>query len=636
MADDVQIVITDKIAASIALKIRDIKEEALAADNAVDKLRASLQLGNAKAALKASLDIEHLNAALMDGRRLTASMTGEVSRLDSNLRRLNNTVNTSRSNWQRMGDQIRAGRAAMRQTGSALTHLTSLLATYAGVHAFIDTANAAQQLNNQLRTITASQQEYNSLQAALFDLANRTRSGVQETTQLYVNFYKVLDSVGIKQTELFRMVETLNKGFQIGGKSAQEAAGATRQFLQALQSGTLRGQELNSVMEQMPIEILNALAKAAGTSIEKLRKLAEQGALTREVLREAMGGAADEIDRLFARTVPTINNAFTILRNNAIRFFSDNTQAGSVLANVILLIAENLNIVIPLITAFGVAWITVQIANVISGMWGLVKVIAAVVIGMAPAALTVLVFAAALVAVAAAVIAVAYAIAKALGQGEAFEAWIAGAVTQVQQFGQALLTEIGGQATTAVGDLTEAVKTTTSAFNPTLTGAAGEATTAIQDFASDTVTAATKASKAIQNISNSMDTLIWKANKARQVVSSLTVGELRYNARSNPNFLGDPNLPSFQQLNAPGYAKGGSFMVGGRAGVDKNPVSFNATRGEKVTIQTRAQQRAMGAGGGGQYVDARTINFQVFTADADSFRLSKTQVARTFGEIINK
>lgn len=635
MADGVEIKIDDKIAGSIAQKLAQIKTAAKEADSEVDKLKATLAQVSANSAFrKDAMEAEKLKNTLRQASNITVSYYGQVSKLNTALDHQGRAFANGAKQANSYAKSLNNAKSGTTSLNGSVNQLVATLGAYVGARAFIDTANAAQQLNNQLRTITTSQAEFNSLQQQLFDLANRTRSGVEETAQLYVNFYKVLDSVGIKQGELLRMVETLNKGYQIGGKSAQEAAGATRQFIQALQSGVLRGQELNSVMEQMPIEILNALAKAAGTSIEKLRKLAEEGKLTRDVLREALGSAAGQIDELFARTTPTINNAFTILRNNAIRFFTENTQAGQLLASIIMLIADNLNIVIPLIVAFGVAWGVVQLAKLAADLYNLAKAAAAFSISIAPAVATMLIWAGIIATVVTALTLLGYTIAKLVGQGDAFEQWIADSIRAVQNFGSEIMKQVEGAGTGAVAALNTKLEQTQSAFNPGVTSAATQATSAVQTFATAATTGAQKASKAIQSVEQAISGLANRMDYSTKQATKL-FNQLARMGGSSGSFqtAGITNTGANSSF-AGSYATGGSFTVGGRAGRDKNPVHFNATKGERVTIQTRAQQRRNGGGSG--YVDARVINFNVITSDADSFRRSKRQVADDFGEIINQ
>lgn len=703
---DVEIKISDSIAPSIAKKLAQIKSTAREADTEVDRLKATLASVSASNAFRKDIsEAEKLKNTLREASNVSVSYYGQVSRLNTaidhqgrSFANATRQVNTNTAALIRNSAQARVNTAAMGQ-------LVSLLTTYAGVRAFAETANAAQQLNNQLRTITNSQAEFNQLQEDLFGLANRTRTGVEDTTRLYVNFYKVLQSVGIGQTELFRMVETLNKGFQVGGKSAQEAAGSTRQFIQALQSGVLRGEEFNSIMEGMPIEILNNLAQAAGVSIDKLRGMAEQGALTRDVLRKGLSGAAEEIDRLFLRTTPTINNAFTLMRNNAIKFFTESSLAGDALVRVISFLADNMNVVIPLIALFGAAWAAVQLASITASIVALGAAIA-------PVTLAILAWVAAVFTVTAGLYSLGYIMAYVTGQGEAYEAWVAGAIANTIKWagsiGEAAIKQLElikltpdqealaaayGKTALSAEELRASIQGIMGG-NTTmeLTAAANQATTAVKGTAAATKLAAGELrslsgqASGVYNVQaalaatstaagsvgtsagfavNELKSLSGQASGVYRITSALdsVTSALKANAHmfvqaanrakeyaqaaaraaQAAKYIAGAGSPSFQQIGITntgpnssiqnlGFATGGSFTVGGKAGRDTNPVSFMATKGEKVTVQTKSQQRAQKEQGRGDR--NVTVNLTINATDVDSFRRSQRQVSSDLSRIV--
>ncbi|HAK13358.1 MAG TPA: hypothetical protein DCM33_01595, partial [Acinetobacter radioresistens] len=95
--------------------------------------------------------------------------------------------------------------------------------------------------------------------------------------------------------ETARLTETVSKAVAISGASAASAEAALVQFNQALASGTLRGEELNSVMEQTP-GLARAIAQGMGITIGQLRSVAAEGKITSEVLVKALNNSQQAVD----------------------------------------------------------------------------------------------------------------------------------------------------------------------------------------------------------------------------------------------------------------------------------------------------------------------------------------------------
>lgn len=688
MADDVKVTVSDNVSGNIEKKLRAIGVEARQANTYVQQLRQALNTLSAGQQLQqAARHATQFGTAVRQAGAATQTATGQLNRYNAALRTTGQNAQRASAGVAGLGTRTRAFGTIVHHANGGLGQLVGYLAAVAGVHTLLDIANEAQQLDNQLRTIARSQAEYNRLQEQLFSLSQRTRTSVADTTQLYVNFSKVLADIGVGEAEMFRMVETLNKGFQIGGKTAQEAAGATRQFIQALQSGVLRGQELNSVMEQMPIQIINALAEAAGTTVEKLRAVAMEGQLTRDVLRDALGIAAKEIDALFARTVPTIQNAFTFMRNEAVRFFTENIDGANSLSNALIFLGQNIETVIPIVVALGAAWATVQIVTIIASIGQL---------GLAFLALAspVIAATAAFVGFVGIALLLGETIARLTGNFEAWDAWlnetvesigdniiglirmgkeaglIQGATAKTDQFAGALdnaalsaeelrkgvqviaggVQRVNGElATTAVQgqaaagailsvsgnangvyDVAEALKSTNREMEY-LTNNGQHTVTALTSV-SGKVNGIYQIAEATRDAADAMSDLTSWAQKAQQALSRVggTSGTLRtpVNSPSFTNLGGGSNLGGGNSIQQ--FAQGGSFMVRGRSGIDKNMVRFRASEGERVDILTPRQQRQRRRGL--KHFDQfmpKVVNqtFNIVTPDPDAFRASRRQIA---------
>lgn len=211
----------------------------------------------------------------------------------------------------------------------------------AGVGAFLKIADAAKTLQAQLKLAT---NEFGSFAQANKDvqrIAEVTRTGLLETANLYAVFQRNAKELGITQEQAARATETVNKTFQISGASAAEAAGGLRQFLQALQSGQLRGEEFNSVMENAP-RLARLLADSLGVTIGELRALAKEGQITGDKLVAALTDRkfTEAIDAEFKQLPVTFDQAMTQVYNAAVIVFSEFDRGGQFSNSIVSFISE--------------------------------------------------------------------------------------------------------------------------------------------------------------------------------------------------------------------------------------------------------------------------------------------------------
>lgn len=169
-------------------------------------------------------------------------------------------------------------------------------------------------IQNRIRLVTDSQAELNNVQDEVFALAQRTRTDLTATADLYGRAARAVQDFGGSQADTLRFAEAVNQTLQISGATAAEAAGSTVQFAQGLAAGALRGEELNSVLEGNN-RLARVLAKEFGVGIGQLRKLGEEGALTSDRIFKAVIEAGPELRAEFENITPTLEQTFTTLRN---------------------------------------------------------------------------------------------------------------------------------------------------------------------------------------------------------------------------------------------------------------------------------------------------------------------------------
>lgn len=192
------------------------------------------------------------------------------------------------------------------------------------------------------------------LQDMIFQSAMRARGSYIETMGFVSKLGTLAGNAFSSSAEIVRFAELINKQMAISGTTTWEAQGAMLQLTQGLASGTLRGEELNSVLEQTPM-IAQTIANYLGVSVGEMRNMAAEGLITSEVVKNAMFAAADEIDAKFEEMPYTWGQVFTLAQNIAIRALNPLLLAISFLAN-------NIQIIGPAVLAVGAAFAVFQIA----------------------------------------------------------------------------------------------------------------------------------------------------------------------------------------------------------------------------------------------------------------------------------
>lgn len=258
-------------------------------------------------------------------------------------------------------------------------------------------------LNNKLVNLAPDQVTTNKLMNEMFDLANRTRQPVEATTQAFQRFDNAMKDMGGSQEETLRMTETVNKAIIVSGASASESAAGLLQLAQAFGSGRLQGDEFRSIMENMPV-LADMIAKSMGKTRSELKKLSTEGKITSAVMRKAFAEASTEIDAKFGKTVPTMSQAFNVLRNNTMRFTGELDKSLGItngISRSMLWLADNMKLVALAAIAGGAAMMVAYGPGLV-GILGKARV-AMLALNAAALANPVLAVAAALVVVASAV-----------------------------------------------------------------------------------------------------------------------------------------------------------------------------------------------------------------------------------------
>lgn len=241
--------------------------------------------------------------------------------------RLSQTVgNTERYIRDNVDEQGRFNREIEEGTNEA----NSLMQTIKGAvaaYATIQTLSAALNLSDQLTSTTARMNLMNDglqttqdLQNMIYLSAERARGSYQATADAVSKLGLMAgDAFGSSQ-EIIAFMEQVNKQFTIAGTEAAGVDAAMLQLTQAMASGVLRGEELNSIFEQAPT-IIQTIADYLDVPIGSIREMAAEGQITADIVKAAMFAAADETNEKFASMPKTFSQIWTSFQNTALMAF---------------------------------------------------------------------------------------------------------------------------------------------------------------------------------------------------------------------------------------------------------------------------------------------------------------------------
>lgn len=222
-------------------------------------------------------------------------------------------------------------------------------------------------LQNRLRTVVSGTQQLNVVTKELLSIANSTRQSFTGTAEVYARVGLAAKELGVSQSELLNFTESLNQAIVLSGASAQEAEAGMIQLAQGMASGRLQGDELRSVLENLPV-VADVIAKHLGVTRGELRQMGQEGKITADIILAAFRGAREELAGRFAEAVPTIGQAFTVLRNNLTALvgeWSTNSGLASGFANIVLMVANNVDVLARAALAAAMAIGTVLAAQAI-------------------------------------------------------------------------------------------------------------------------------------------------------------------------------------------------------------------------------------------------------------------------------
>lgn len=258
----------------------------------------------------------------MSGISTSITLTDRMSRTFSNINSWITTTISSCRNFENaaseVGDGIEESARAQRQFNSTVEacespmqnlvdKVKSMAKAYLGLQGakwLINTADDMATIKARLDLMNDGTQTTDDLFKKVYQSAQNSRSSIEAMADVVGRFGNNAKDAFSSNDEVIRFAELVQKQMKIAGASTQESANAMLQLSQALGSGVLRGDELNSIFEQAPNLIQN-IADYLNVPIGKIREMASNGELSASVVKNAIMSAADDIDAKFAKIPQT-------------------------------------------------------------------------------------------------------------------------------------------------------------------------------------------------------------------------------------------------------------------------------------------------------------------------------------------
>lgn len=250
-----------------------------------------------------------------------------------------------------LGDKTEAMRDAQKgalSASDAFGVFRGALAAVASIGVAKQLATMADTMTNmesRLKLVTNGTEALSAAQSSLFSIAQNSRVRFADLADTYAQMARSTKELGVSQKDMLAVTQTISQAVTISGGSAASASAALVQLSQGFASGTLRGEELNSVMEQTP-RLAQAIAQGLGVSIGELRKMGSEGELTAQKVVEALQKAAPAVAAEFAQMNVTISQSTTAAGNSLVNLtgtMDKLTGASSAAAHGVLGFSANLD-----------------------------------------------------------------------------------------------------------------------------------------------------------------------------------------------------------------------------------------------------------------------------------------------------
>ena len=311
--------------------------------------------------------MQNASANAVDVRLLNQARAGlgevnlAVREMEENYRRaaqqeqqVTRNIRQSTQAEQQLNASIRGGNDALDDVVGKAKNLAATIGASVGLKKLIKLSDQMTSTTARLNFIVDDGGSVEALEAKIMASAQRSRAAYLDTASAIASMGANAGAAFSSNDELIAFMEQVNKQFVIGGASAQGQAAAMLQLTQAMAAGALRGEELNSILENAP-GIARAIEQYMGIAEGSIKSYAEKGAVSATVVKNALLSIADETNAKFNGMAMTWGQVWTQMGNIALKV----TQP---LLTAINWLANNLSVIGPILLGLGTAFLVFQVA----------------------------------------------------------------------------------------------------------------------------------------------------------------------------------------------------------------------------------------------------------------------------------
>lgn len=248
----------------------------------------------------------------------------ELARAETAFDSIEQNIRDANDQQQRFNRSIRDGSSAADGLWQKMKGIAATVGGMIGLKQALGTSDQLTQTNARLNNALIKFDDGGSieeLEAKVMASAQRSRAYYMDTAAAVAKLGTNARDAFTNMDEVIAFSELVNKSFVIGGAGAQEQSAAMLQLTQAMASGVLRGEELNSIFENAP-GIIQSIAKYLDVPIGQIRTMASEGQITANIVKNAMFEAAGDIERNFSNMPKTWGQIWTGMKNKALSIFA--------------------------------------------------------------------------------------------------------------------------------------------------------------------------------------------------------------------------------------------------------------------------------------------------------------------------
>lgn len=277
----------------------------------------------------------------------TSAVNKQLDSLDAGFKKADKSAAGSSKSMNTLGKSMDTAGSKSSKFNFALAPLAGAIAGIVSIQALTNLQKLSEQftlLESRVTRLSASAADARTNYAALIQISSAGGSDLTTTIKLWESLTASLRSLGVTRDQVLSLTDTLQKIGKIGGSSAEEISAALRQFSQAVAGGTLRAEEFNSIIEQMP-ELGRKIADGLGIPFNELRQQMLDGKLTIDRVLTAIYDQTGKVNTEFRKVPRSVGDASNAIVNSmgvAISKIDQATGASQALAKALDAVAKGI------------------------------------------------------------------------------------------------------------------------------------------------------------------------------------------------------------------------------------------------------------------------------------------------------